>query len=131
MELLKEEQRKCVVAMGFGAALTMRLGKLPRMLSFWLVDNYNPNNNSIYVNGQTFVVTREAILDIYGIPMGEIAMSNPVKANHEDDVVRVWKSQFPPEVKRIRLNHVIDKILNDSDAGPLFMMNSWSCMFLS
>ncbi|KAL4579767.1 hypothetical protein LXL04_015932 [Taraxacum kok-saghyz] len=123
MELLKEEQRKCVVAMGFGAALTMRLGKLPRMFSFWLVDNYNPNNNSIHVNGQTFVVTREAIRDIYGIPMGEISMSNPVKANHEDDVVSVWKSQFPPEVKRIRLTHVIDKILNDSVAGPLFRIN--------
>ncbi|KAL4577875.1 hypothetical protein LXL04_013990 [Taraxacum kok-saghyz] len=123
MELLKEEQRKCVVAMGFGAALSMRLGKLPRMLSFWVVDSYNPTNNSINVNGQTFVVTRETIRDIYGIPMGEIAMSNPIKANHEDDVVRVWKSQFPPELKRIRLNHVIDKILNDSDAGPLFMMN--------
>ncbi|KAL4589834.1 hypothetical protein LXL04_002745 [Taraxacum kok-saghyz] len=78
----------------------MRLGKHSCMLSYWLVDSYNPTNNSIHVNGKTFVFTRETIRDIYGIPMGEIVMSNPVKANHEDDV-----------------------ILNDSDAGPLFMMN--------
>ncbi|KAL4555483.1 hypothetical protein LXL04_038103 [Taraxacum kok-saghyz] len=50
-------------------------------------------------------------------------MSNPAKANHEDNVVRVWKSQFPKEVKRIRLTHVIEKIVNDSEAGPSFIMN--------
>ncbi|KAL4573819.1 hypothetical protein LXL04_020638 [Taraxacum kok-saghyz] len=92
-----------VVAMGFGAALTMRLGKLPRMLSYRVVDS--------------------CIRDIYGIPMGDIAMSTPVKANHEDDIVRIWQSQFPKEVKRIRLTHVIEKIVNDSEAGPLFRMN--------
>ncbi|KAL4569140.1 hypothetical protein LXL04_024771 [Taraxacum kok-saghyz] len=123
MALLKDQQKNCVVAMGFGAALTMRLGKIPRMLSYWVVDRYNPTNNSLCVNGQIFVVTRESIRDIYGIPMGDIPMSTPVKANHEDDIVRIWKSQFPKEVKRIRLTHVIEKIINDSEAGSLFRMN--------
>ncbi|KAL4556703.1 hypothetical protein LXL04_034860 [Taraxacum kok-saghyz] len=94
MALLKDKQKDCVVAVGFGAALNMRLGKLPRMLSYWVVDRYNPTNNSISVNGKIFVVTRESIRDIYGIPMGDIAMSTPTKANHEDGVVRLWKSQF-------------------------------------
>ncbi|KAL4577454.1 hypothetical protein LXL04_013563 [Taraxacum kok-saghyz] len=118
-----DEQRNIVASIGFGATLSMQLGKLPRMLSYWVVDSYNPATSSIRVNGQTIVVTRETIHDIYGIPMGYIPMSNPLKANHEDDVVRVWKSQFPKEVKRIRLNHVIQKIVNDSQVGPLFIMN--------
>ena len=33
VELLTAEQRNIVASIGFGAALTMRLGKLPRMLS--------------------------------------------------------------------------------------------------
>ncbi|KAL4590958.1 hypothetical protein LXL04_003905 [Taraxacum kok-saghyz] len=81
MALLKDQQKHCVVAMGFGAALTIRLGKLPRMLSYWVVDS------------------------------------------HEDDIVRLWKSQIPKEIKRIRLTHVIEKIVNDSKVGSLFRMN--------
>ncbi|KAL4561406.1 hypothetical protein LXL04_033572 [Taraxacum kok-saghyz] len=50
-------------------------------------------------------------------------MSNPGKANHEDDIVRIWKSQFLKELRRIRLTHVIDKFVNDSEAGPLFILN--------
>ena len=55
--------------------------------------------------------------------MGDIPISNPDKTNHEDNVVRVWKSQFPKEVRRIRLTHVIEKIVNDSDVGPSFIIN--------
>ena len=108
---------------GFGSSLTMRLGKPPRMLSYWLVDRYNPTTNSSFVNGKSLVVTRERIHDILRIPMGDIPMSNPFKANHEDNLVCVWKSQFPKELRRIRLKHVIEKIVNDSEAGPFFIMN--------
>ena len=47
MALLKDKQKDCVVAMGFGAALNIRLGKLPRMLSYWVVDRYNPTTYNL------------------------------------------------------------------------------------
>ncbi|KAL4582846.1 hypothetical protein LXL04_007407 [Taraxacum kok-saghyz] len=63
LELLNDQQKSCVESIGFGSSLTMRLGKPPRMLSYWLVD------------------------------------------------------------RGIRLKHVIEKIVNDSEAGPFFIMN--------
>ncbi|KAL4573613.1 hypothetical protein LXL04_020426 [Taraxacum kok-saghyz] len=95
MALLNHEQRACVESIGFGSALNMRLGKLPCILSYLVVDRYSPTTNSIPINGQILVITREIIHDIYGKPMGDIPMCNPAKAKHEDNVVHIWKAQFP------------------------------------
>ncbi|KAL4580260.1 hypothetical protein LXL04_016446 [Taraxacum kok-saghyz] len=123
LQLLNDQQTSYVEAIGFGSSLTIRLGKPPRMLSYWLVDRYNLTTNSIFVKGKTVVVTRDIIHDVLPIPMGDIPMSNPVKANHEDNVVRIWKSQFPKDLRRIRLTHVIQKIVTDSEAGQVFILN--------
>ncbi|KAI3708808.1 hypothetical protein L2E82_38279 [Cichorium intybus] len=59
---------------------------------------------------------------IYGIPMGDIPMSNPSKSNPENHVVKLWKSQFPITLKRIRLTNVVEMIRNDTTAGPIVFL---------
>ncbi|KAI3782293.1 hypothetical protein L2E82_12333 [Cichorium intybus] len=81
MACLNNEQRRCIQSIGFGSAITMKLQKLPRRLCYWVVDNYDPTTNSIRFNDQNLLVTREKVHAIYGIPMGDIQMSNPYKAN--------------------------------------------------
>ncbi|KAI3724541.1 hypothetical protein L2E82_36322 [Cichorium intybus] len=92
----------------------MKLQKLPRRLCYWVVDNYDPTTNSIRLNDQNLLVTREKVHAIYGIPMGDIQMSNPYKANPKNHVVKHWKSQFPKSIKRIRLTHVVEMIRKDT-----------------
>nr|KAJ0224663.1 hypothetical protein LSAT_V11C100013050 [Lactuca sativa] len=102
MTLLNKDQQRCVQSIGFGSALNMQLEKLPH---------------------QRLLVKRERVHEVYGIPMGDIPMSNRSKANSENKVVKLWKSQFPKTIKRIRLTHVIDMIVKDTNAGPFFIMN--------
>ncbi|CAI9277401.1 unnamed protein product [Lactuca saligna] len=123
MTLLNKDQQRCVQSIGFGSALNMQLEKLPRRICYWVVENYNPTSNSIHVQDQRLLVTRERVHEVYGIPMGDLPMSNPSKANSENKVVKLWKSQFPKTIKRIRLTHVIDMIVKDTNAGPFFIMN--------
>ncbi|CAH1453883.1 unnamed protein product [Lactuca virosa] len=122
MALLNNDQRKCVESIGFGSAFNIQLEKLPRRICYWVVDNYDPNTNSICVKDKRLVVTRERVHEIYGIPMGDIPMSNPCRANSRK-FVKLWKSQFPKSVKRIRLTHVVDMIQKDKNVGPFFIMN--------
>lgn len=42
----------------------MKVGKLAKQLGFWVVDNYNPESNYLYVNDQQLVVTRESVHEI-------------------------------------------------------------------
>ncbi|KAI3763656.1 hypothetical protein L2E82_13650 [Cichorium intybus] len=123
MACLNNEQRRCIQSIGFGSAITMKLQKPPRRLCYWVVDNYDPTTNSIRFNDQNLLVTREKVHAIYGIPMGDIQMSNPYKANPKNRVVKHWKSQFPKSIKRIRLTHVVEMIRKDTTGGPLFIMN--------
>ncbi|CAH1440948.1 unnamed protein product [Lactuca virosa] len=123
MALLNEDQRRCVQSIGFGSTLNMQLEKLPRRICYWVVDNYNPTSNSIHVQDQRLLVTREIVHEIYGIPMGDIPMGDPSKANPENKLVKLWKSQFPKTIKRIQLTHVIDMIVKDTNAGRFFIMN--------
>nr|KAJ0204765.1 hypothetical protein LSAT_V11C500264840 [Lactuca sativa] len=92
MALLNNDQRKCVESIGFGSALNIQLEKLPRRICYWVVDNYDPNTNSIRVKDKRLVVTRERVHDIYGIPMGDMPMSNPCRANSRNKFVKLWKS---------------------------------------
>ncbi|KAI3778653.1 hypothetical protein L2E82_08035 [Cichorium intybus] len=123
MAMLNNHQRACVESIGFGEALTMQLTKLPRKLCYWVVNNYDPNTNSIRLKDQRLKIKREIVHQIYGIPTGDIPMSNPSKSNPENHVVKLWKSQFPITLKRIRLTNVVEMIRNDTTAGPFFVLN--------
>ncbi|KAI3753280.1 hypothetical protein L2E82_25329 [Cichorium intybus] len=123
MALLNNDPRACVKSIGFGKALTMQLTKLPRRICYWVVNNYDPNTNYIHIKDQTLKIKRDIVHQIYGIPMGDIRMSNPSKSNPENHVVKLWKSQFPKTLKRIRLTNVVDMIQNDTTGGPFFVLN--------
>lgn len=70
MALLNNDQRACVESIGFGKALTMQLTKLPRRICYWVVNNYDPNTNSIHIKDQRLKIKREIVHQIYGIPIG-------------------------------------------------------------
>ncbi|KAL4559037.1 hypothetical protein LXL04_031169 [Taraxacum kok-saghyz] len=71
---LNNTQKACLNSIGFGSVLKLKIDTFSKSLAFWVVDNYNPDTNSICFYNKTIKVTKERVNEIYGIPMGDEEM---------------------------------------------------------
>lgn len=55
--------------------------------------------------------------------MGKVSMTNTTKEKPEMKFVKLWKSQFPKSLDRIRICHVLEKMKKDIKAVQLFVLN--------
>ncbi|KAL4573574.1 hypothetical protein LXL04_020384 [Taraxacum kok-saghyz] len=103
---LNNTKKACVNSIGFGSVLKLKIDSFSKSLAFWVIDNYNPDTNSICFYNKTITVTKERVNQIYGIPIGEEEMN-----------------QFPTSLKRPRLTHILQKLEKSKKADDLFVVN--------
>ncbi|KAL4562952.1 hypothetical protein LXL04_026983 [Taraxacum kok-saghyz] len=90
---LNNTKKACVNSIGFGSVLKLKIDTFSKSLAFWVVDNYNPDTNSICFYNKSITVTNERVNEIYGIPMGEEEMKLPKKS-------RSFENSYIPENPR-------------------------------
>ncbi|KAL4591856.1 hypothetical protein LXL04_004830 [Taraxacum kok-saghyz] len=120
---LNNTQKTCLQSIGFGSVLKLKIESFSKTLAFWVVDNYNPDTNSICFYNKTINVTKERVHEIYGIPMGTEEMMVPKNNKHKNKMLALWKSQFSSSLKRPRLTHIIQKLKGKEIADELFVLN--------
>ncbi|KAL4579529.1 hypothetical protein LXL04_015679 [Taraxacum kok-saghyz] len=103
---LNDTQKACLSSIGFGSVLKLKIGTFSKSLGFWVVDNYNPDTNSICFYNKTIKVTKERVNEIYGIPMGDEEM----KINNE-----------PVNILRPSIAYWTEKLLSERESKELEM----------
>ncbi|KAK9075536.1 hypothetical protein SSX86_003861 [Deinandra increscens subsp. villosa] len=118
---LNEDQRKIVEGIGFGPLLSMEVTKIPTGLGYWLITNYDPDENTLNVGSRKINVTALEVREIFGLPLGEKEVIEREKPCDRDEVVAEFKFQFPPaSADRILLVDVTNLMKFQEDAGWMF-----------
>ena len=116
------EQRDCVIEMGFGSLLDMKMTDVPGALIYYVLDCFNEKTRKIEFPTGDIDVTRESINQILGFPMGSIKLKSMGFRGAEDRTYNNWENQFKKKTL-IRLNEIKMKLASSNEADMNFNMN--------
>ncbi|KAK9073310.1 hypothetical protein SSX86_007634 [Deinandra increscens subsp. villosa] len=94
---LNPNQRKTIEEIGFGSLLSLKVEKVPSVLGYWLVKNYDPDENTLDIGSRKINVTAAEAREIFGVPMGKIILTEYERPRY-DEVLDWFKSQFPAKI---------------------------------
>ncbi|GJW13821.1 ulp1 protease family, C-terminal catalytic domain-containing protein [Tanacetum coccineum] len=129
MTNLTEEQRKSVREMGFGGILEYRLSEIPTRLGYWVLDKFDEDSCSLIFSGNTIPVTREAVHEVLGIPMGIIHVDALKGTSRSNKLTKSWKSLFGGNIGRIYHSNVEDIIQSQQEGGWMFKITFLVLLF--
>ncbi|GJY52343.1 ulp1 protease family, C-terminal catalytic domain-containing protein [Tanacetum coccineum] len=129
MTNLTEEQRKSVREMGFGGILEYRLSEIPTRLGYWVLDKFDEDSCSLIFGGNTIPVTREAVHEVLGIPMGIIHVDALKGTSRSNKLTKSWKSLFGGNIGRIYHSNVEDIIQSQQEGGWMFKITFLVLLF--
>lgn len=115
---LRDEQRNDVESMGFSSILSLQVSKIDLTMMLWLLNNFDPSNRVLNINGTKINITIGMVKSALGIPcsgkkipingkpnIGRISYGILFK-NHNDDFMNVAQLE--------------QKVQNSIEVGPNF-----------
>ncbi|PWA65992.1 ulp1 protease family, C-terminal catalytic domain-containing protein [Artemisia annua] len=124
-----EEQKQSVREMGFGGILEYRLSEIPTRLGYWVLDKFDEDSCSLIFGGNTIPVTREAVHEILGIPMGIIPVDALKRTSRSDKLTKSWKNIFGGKIGKIYHSNVEDIIHSQKKGGWMFKITFLVLLF--
>ncbi|KAK9078396.1 hypothetical protein SSX86_002453 [Deinandra increscens subsp. villosa] len=123
IQVLTDEQKEVVKAMGFGAFLEMKLTQIPTALAYWLVNNYDVGTGSLVTEKGVVKIDAKLINSVLGVPLGTETITIIEKTTDRDPVAKEWRSQFEEGKTKITLHDTLMMMNDRKDAGRLFQLN--------
>ncbi|KAJ8451301.1 LOW QUALITY PROTEIN: hypothetical protein Cgig2_014073 [Carnegiea gigantea] len=74
VERLQYEQWLAIVDAGFGGILSVRTKLIPKSLARWLLEKYDPWDNSLNLANGKLLIDEEDVYATHGLPMGEFEL---------------------------------------------------------
>lgn len=118
---LSSAQKLCLKEMGFGEMEKFNIDLIPAKLGFFVVENFDDSNLVIKVSGGAIQVTKEAIHEMLGIPIGGITIDSLDENKQDDVIVREWRRQFVSN--EIGLGDLKKKIVQNKLSDWNFRLN--------
>lgn len=116
--------------MGFGSLLKMKLNEVPCGFANYVLENFDPKNQTVAMPCGTIDVTRESVNDMLGLPMGDTLFSDIDITEERVLYFNKWKKQFE-KPSNIRMKHIKSKILTTREADMNFKLNFLAIMINS
>ncbi|KAJ8438360.1 hypothetical protein Cgig2_015287 [Carnegiea gigantea] len=86
VDRLDYEQWSAIMETGFGGFLAVRTSRIPKQLAHWLLDHFDPWDNSLKLaNHKVLEITEEHVHASFGLPMGP---EEVVEAKQLDDDIQ-------------------------------------------
>lgn len=98
VSLLSDEQKEAVRSFGFGSLLDFNIATLPHMLCHFVVENFDVTSSEIRSGAGVIKVDKEAVHDVFGIPMGETPITS-VNVAKEMEFITGWLAQYEDPAK--------------------------------
>nr|KAJ0191179.1 hypothetical protein LSAT_V11C800415390 [Lactuca sativa] len=125
-----EVQKDCVKWMGFGGILKMKMTKVPRTLSYFVLKNFDSETKKIILQRRVIDVTKESVKEILRFPLGRKQFSKLPFRSKEDKCYKEWTNQFEDK-KMIRLQDIKMKIVSTNKADMNLTINFVSLLINS
>ncbi|XP_022007191.1 uncharacterized protein LOC110906354 [Helianthus annuus] len=103
IEGLSKEQRNVVREIGFESILKFNLDSVPRKFGYWLVKNFDAENDEINTGDEKIKITAEFIQKVFQIPNGKTEIEEKLRPKDTDLIIKFWRGQFSKDIlKRIK-----------------------------
>nr|GMD78710.1 hypothetical protein DM860_011184 [Ipomoea batatas] len=112
---LNAVQTATIIEMGFASLFHLQIDNLPIRMGYWLVQNYNPRNSTLYlVDGIGVSITEQDVQLVLGFPRGNIKIEKWSRAN-STDLLEEWKGLVDKLARGYLYSDVIKAMLNCED----------------
>ena len=125
MNVLNPKRKKCLIKMGFGSLIGMKIHEIPGALGHYVISNLDVEKMQLPTSNGNIKVTEQKVHDILGIPFGEKAIDTLEERNADDPFLKDWFQQFESKSGKndVRPNDIMDVIVGTKDCGKMFKMN--------
>ncbi|XP_022031801.2 uncharacterized protein LOC110932856 [Helianthus annuus] len=121
---LSKEQRKVVREIGFESILSFKLHSVPRKFRYWLVKNFDAENDQINTGDEKIKITAELIQKVFQIPNGKTEIEEKLRPKETDLIIKFWRGQFSKDIlKRMYAANLIKYLKSRNELGRLFKLN--------
>ena len=124
IEGLSKEQRNVVREIGFEGILKFKLHSVPRKFGYWLVKNFDAENDEINTGDEKIKITAEFIQKVLQIPNGKTEIEEKLRPKDTDLIIKFWRGQFSKDIlKRMYAHNLISYLKSRNELGRLFKLN--------
>ncbi|XP_021995743.1 myosin heavy chain, clone 203-like [Helianthus annuus] len=88
---LSKEQRNVVREIGFESILKFKLHSVPRKFRYWLVKNFDAENDEINTGDEKIKITAEFIQKVFQIPNGKTEIDEKLRPKDTDLIIKFWR----------------------------------------
>ncbi|KAJ8432083.1 hypothetical protein Cgig2_024693 [Carnegiea gigantea] len=99
VERLQYEQWLAIVNAGFGGILSIRTKLIPKSLARWLLEKYDPWDNSLSLANGKLLIDEEDVHATLGLPMGEFEVNEGCTSDDDMQFLDDWRRRW--HVKRV------------------------------
>nr|GMC49034.1 phospholipase-like protein [Ipomoea batatas] len=101
--------------MGFASLFHLQIDNLPTRMGYWLDQNYNLRNNTLYLaDGPGVSITEQDVQLVLGFPRGDIKIEKWSRA-HSTDLLEEWKGLVDKSARGYLYSDVIKAMLSCED----------------
>ncbi|KAJ8447881.1 LOW QUALITY PROTEIN: hypothetical protein Cgig2_012016 [Carnegiea gigantea] len=79
---------------GFGGILSMRTKLIPKKLARWLLEKYDPWDNSLNLANGKLLIDEEDVYAIRGLPMGELEIIEGQSSDADIELLELWRRRW-------------------------------------
>ncbi|KAJ8429092.1 hypothetical protein Cgig2_001052 [Carnegiea gigantea] len=93
MERLDYDQ-SATMHRGFGGILSVRMKLIPKKLAGWLLEKYNPWDNSLNLTNGKLLIDEEDVYGTLGLPMGEHEIIEGHSSDADIEFLELWRRRW-------------------------------------
>ncbi|KAJ8424951.1 hypothetical protein Cgig2_018758 [Carnegiea gigantea] len=123
VERLEYEQWSAIVEAGFGGILSVRTKLIPKKLSRWLLEKYDPWDNSLNLANGKLLIDEEDVYATLGLPMGEFEVIEGQTSDVDIEFSDLWRRRWNIERGAPPIGSVDEVILARAGHGHEFIIN--------
>jgi len=97
VERLEYEQWSAIVEAGFGGILSVRTKLIPKKLARWMLEIYDPWNNSLNLANGKLLIDEEDVYSTLGLPIGELEVIEGQTSDADIEFLELWKRRWNVE----------------------------------
>lgn len=120
---MSEDQRNAVRDIGFGHILNLKIKEVPRKMSHWVVNNFDPRScEIILIENWRIHIEEEDVHRVFGFPMGNVVIEKTPR-DRTCNVLSEWMNMFGERKSTVGQKEVVEKMLADKAGGVWFKRN--------
>nr|XP_043636785.1 uncharacterized protein LOC122607801 [Erigeron canadensis] len=120
---LSDDQKAAIREMGFASMLDFQIDKIPTVMGYWAVKNFDHKACTLKIRDASLKVTNKTIHDVLGVPMGGTRINTFITNCKWNLATQEFRKQFPATKKSIRVADVIREMVEQEKGGTLFKLN--------